>query len=58
MLHFWLFLGFAYEGAGCMVVAWDMFLKGLVFGGVVGAVVGLAYNGAKHMGALVCDLEQ
>ncbi|WP_375646205.1 hypothetical protein [Bartonella sp. TT29SHDZB] len=44
--------GFAYEGAGCMVVAWDMFFKGLVFGGVVG----LAYNGAKHMGALVFDL--
>ncbi|WP_375611638.1 hypothetical protein [Bartonella sp. AA9NXGY] len=35
-----------------------MFLKGLAFSGVVGAVVGLAYNGAKHMGALVCDLEQ
>ncbi|WP_375682339.1 hypothetical protein [Bartonella sp. AP40SXNS] len=33
-----------------MVVARDMFFKGLVFGGVVGAVVGLAYNGAKHMG--------
>ncbi|WP_375675315.1 hypothetical protein [Bartonella sp. CL100XZDX] len=33
-----------------MVVARDMFLKGLVFCCVVGAVVGLAYNGAKHMG--------
>ncbi|WP_375655255.1 MULTISPECIES: hypothetical protein [unclassified Bartonella] len=33
-------------------------MKFLVLGGVVGAVVGLAYNGAKHMGALVCDLEQ
>ncbi len=50
LLHFWLFLGFAYEGAGCMVVAWDMFLKGLAFSGVVGAVVGLAHVGAKHMG--------
>ncbi|WP_375663091.1 hypothetical protein [Bartonella sp. CL266QHHD] len=33
-----------------MVVARDMFLKFLVFCCVVGAVVGLAYNGAKHMG--------
>ncbi len=33
-----------------MVVAWDMFFKGLVFGGVVGAVVGLAHVGVKHMG--------
>ncbi|WP_375658653.1 hypothetical protein [Bartonella sp. MR30HLJHH] len=41
---------FTYEGAGRMVVARDMFLKGLAFCGVVGAVVGLAYNGAKHMG--------
>ncbi|WP_375643486.1 MULTISPECIES: hypothetical protein [unclassified Bartonella] len=40
-----------------MVVARDMFLKFLVFCCVVGAVVGLAYNGAKHMGgALVFDL--
>ncbi|WP_375640875.1 hypothetical protein [Bartonella sp. AA168HLJHH] len=40
------------EGAGRMVVARDMFLKLAVFS----CVVGLAYNGAKHMGALVFDL--
>ncbi|WP_375621505.1 MULTISPECIES: hypothetical protein [unclassified Bartonella] len=34
------------EGAGRMVVARDMFLKLAVFS----CVVGLAYNGAKHMG--------
>ncbi|WP_375625344.1 hypothetical protein [Bartonella sp. MU37NMGALS] len=33
-----------------MVVARDMFLRFLVFCGVVGAVVGLAHVGAKHMG--------
>ncbi len=33
-----------------MVVARDMFLKLAVFSCVVGAVVGLAHNGAKHMG--------
>ncbi|WP_375692327.1 hypothetical protein [Bartonella sp. AP4SXKL] len=37
---------FAYEGAGRMVVARDMFLKGLAFCCVVGMVLGFAYEGA------------
>ncbi|WP_375676383.1 MULTISPECIES: hypothetical protein [unclassified Bartonella] len=49
---------FTYKGAGRMVVARDMFLKGLVFCGVVGLVPFFALEGVRCVRVLLGGLKK